>query len=199
MASNDRRISYFNTLLFTIIAGVVSLGVLSLLFFEFGKNYIYFIIAFEAGVFCLIGYCIYKIVSAEKAKANKKDKYVVRFDECPDYYSKKSIDGKDYCINEYVTKDANGKMRISRLTPIDMDNRPYPVPTTITTASNSPAYEQNKFPLRGIEEDVNIPDYADKCKLLYKIPGDDPKYTTHKFYTSIPWTFAKGRCASLAS
>lgn len=200
MATTDRRISYFNTLLFTIITGIVSLGVLSLLFFEFGKPYIYFIIAFEVGVFTIIGYCIYKIVSAEKAKADKKDKYVVRFDECPDYYSLKVIDNKDYCVNEYVTKTSRGELRISRLTPVNTtDNRPNAVPTVINLATSSKAYEINKFPLRGIEDDPNIPTFEEKCKLLYKVPPEEDKYKDHMFYTRIPWTFAKSRCASLGA
>lgn len=201
MNSNDRKVSYFNTLLFTIITGIVSLCILALLFFEFGKKLIYFIIAFEVGVFILIAYCIYKIVSGEKKKLKSGDKYVVRFDECPDYYTKKEIDGKVWCYNDYVIKDLSGKIFVIRLTPSEINNVPQDVPTTISVTNsrlaNDPVY--SKFELKALETDDKIPSYEDKCKLLFKMPPAEDKYTKHMHYTYIPWTYAKSRCASLAN
>ena len=201
MSSNDSKVSYFNTLLFTIITGIVSLCILGLLFFEFGQKLIFFIIAFETGVFILIGYCIYKIISSEKKKNNKKDTYVVRFDECPDYYTRKDIDGKAWCFNEYISKDpSSGKTYIIKLTPAEINFVPQDVPTVITITNtkltNDPPY--SKFELKALENDEKLETYEDKCKLLFKMPPAEDKYAKHMHYTYIPWTYAKSRCASLA-
>ena len=187
--------------MFTIFTGIASLGVLSFLFFDFGKKFIYFIIAFEVGVFILIAYCIYKIIKGDKKNKDNKDKYVVRFDECPDYYSKKIINGDDYCFNEYLVKDKVGKPVLIKISPHEMNGTTLtPEKTTLLTniaEQSAPPY--SKFKLHKLETDDNILKFEDKCKLLFNAPStSDPKYTDYLHYPYIPYTYAKSRCASLA-
>ena len=199
MGKSQNKISYFNTLMFTIFTGIVSLGVLSLLFFEFGKKFIYFIIAFEAGVFLLIAYCLYKIIAGDK-KINAKDKYVVRFDECPDYYSKKIVNGEEYCFNEYVVKDNAGNVKVIKITPSEIGGVKQEPASAITLTDivepNANLYA--KFKLHQLETDDNIPKYEEKCKYLFNQPPVDDKYNSYRHFTYIPYTYAKSRCESLA-
>lgn len=187
--------------MFTIFTGIASLGVLSFLFFDFGKKFIYFIIAFEVGVFILIAYCIYKIITGDKKKKDNKDKYVVRFDECPDYYSKKIINGEDYCFNEYLVKDKRGNSMLIKLSPYEMNGTTVTPETTtkLTNIVEPSAQLYSKFQLHKLEKDDNIPKFEDKCKLLFNNTSvSDPKYSSYLHYPHIPYTYAKSRCASLA-
>jgi uncharacterized membrane protein YhaH (DUF805 family) len=64
MAQNDNKnTSYFNTLIFTIVAGIISLLLLLALVFKPVRDHaMYFIIALEVGIFTIIAVCIYQIV-----------------------------------------------------------------------------------------------------------------------------------------
>jgi hypothetical protein len=199
-ATNNNKISYFNTLIFTIIAGVVSLGVVSLLFFDFGKQIIYFIVAFEVGVLGIIAYCIYKIIKGEMDKNNKKDKYVVRFDQCPDYYSSKIINNKEYCVADYIVRNDKGDVTVMRIFP-EKDARgsiSAPASINLDYANQTGTDYKYKFELRQLEQDPKIPTFEEKCKYLYTQPPPNPKYNAYRHFTQIPWTYAKSRCASLA-
>jgi hypothetical protein len=199
-ATNNKKISYFNTLIFTIIAGVVSLGVVSLLFFDVGKQIIYFIVAFEVGVLGIIAYCIYKIIRGEMDKNNRKDKYVVRFDQCPDYYSSKIINNKEYCVADYIVRNAKGDVSVMRIFP-EKDARgsiSAPASISLDYANQTGADYKYKFELRQLEQDPKIPTFEEKCKYLYTEPPQNPKYNAYRHFTQIPWTYAKSRCASLA-
>lgn len=193
--ATDNKISYLNTLIFTIVTGIISLIVLGCLFFEFGQRFIYFIIGFEIGVFFLIGYCIYKIVRAEKRYVSGDDKYVVRFNECPDYYAKRVYDGKEYCVNDYVVKDNAGGVYIVKVTPASTDP-----PTSITVTDNATPYSgqpYSKFELHALEADNALKTYDEKCKPLFVNPTD-AKYQGYPDVSQIPWTYVRSRCESFA-
>lgn len=196
----DNKISYFNTLMFTIFTAIASLGILSFLLFDFGKKFLYFIIAFEVGVFILIGYCIYKIIKGDKKAKDTKTKYVVRFDECPDYYSKKVINGDDYCFNEYLVRDDQGKPVLIKLTPAEKDGTEISPESSVTLNNTVPSIDNyNKFKLRRLESDEKISEFHNKCKLVFNKPNEsDSKYDNYLHYPDIPYTYIKSRCASLA-
>jgi hypothetical protein len=194
--SSDKNISYFNTLIFTIITGIACLMLLILLFFDIGKQFIYFIIAFEIGIFIIIGYCIAQIVIVEKKKNDGTTNYVVKFDECPDYYTKQLIDSKEYCLNEYMGRNEAGTRFLIKIFPAEINGQPITPPSDLTGTPQ--LYE--KFPLRGLETDANIRKMADKCNLLFKEPAvPSATYSNHMYYKYIPWTYAKSRCESIAS
>lgn len=199
---SDQKISYFNTLIFTIVTGVVSLCILGLLFFDFGKSMIYFIIAFEIGVFCLIAYCIYKIVTGAKKENTRKASYVLRFNECPDYYTKRNIGGDVYCVSDYIVRDRNGEVYVSRVSPVlDRDGEPLYPPKNITINDNSTVGQQpfDKIKLSALEKDDKFPKNEDKCALIYNTPKDrDAKFDSYREYSVLPWTYMRSRCESFA-
>jgi hypothetical protein len=197
---SEQNVSYFNTLIFTIVTGVISLCILGVLFFEFGQKMIYFIIAFEVGVFILIGYCIYKIVSGNNKLAVRKNNYSLKFNECPDYYTKQMINGETYCVIDYISKDRNGLYFMSRLTPTtNAQGEAMEPPKTVivnTSSTTSPTGIE-KIPLYKLERDEAISSSRDKCKLLYSVPKDTAaKYVPYNGYSLMPWTYMHSRCES---
>lgn len=200
MASKEKKVSYFNTLIFTIITGVLSLGILGLLLYDIGKDFVFFIVTLEAGIFIIIGYCIYRIISHEKAKekASQEDRYVVNFDTCPDYYVKRMVGDKEYCFNDYTVKDETGKTYIMKVYPMEVNGTPIQIPPTIRPSNNVGGNEYlfEKFDLHALESDPTLKTYKDKCNLVYQTPADRMNQYSH--IPSLPWTFAQSRCESLA-
>lgn len=200
MASKEKKISYFNTLIFTIVTGIVSLCLLGLLFFDIGKEFMVFIISLEVGIFAIIGYCIYRIISHEKKKqeAAEQNLYVVNFNTCPDYYVKRVVGDKTYCFNDYTVKDSNGKAYIMKVYPVEVNGTPIQIPPTITpsntVANNDYLFE--KFDLRALENDNTLKTTKEKCNLIFQTPADRVNEYSH--LPSIPWTFAQSRCESFA-
>lgn len=208
ITKDDEKIAYFNTLIFTIIAAITSLIVLGLLFFTGGKEYIYFIVVFEIGLFTTIAFCIYQIVSANKnnsladdgCKSKKAKKLVIGFNECPDYFVKRmSTDNQNIlCVNEYPVKDKVGNIYIMRITPAYIDGVLQKPDDTLTPINNhidqSPL---NVVRLNALKNDSNFKDYSDKCPLLFEIPKQVTDTNgEYLFYSQLPWTYLKSRCES---
>lgn len=208
ITKDDEKITYFNTLIFTIIAAITSLIVLGLLFFTGGKEYIYFIVVFEIGLFTTIAFCIYQIVSANKnnvlakdgCKSNKAKELVIGFNECPDYFVKRlSTDKKNLlCVNEYTVRDKVGNVYIMRITPAYIDGilqRPEDTFTPINDHQNQSPL--NVVRLNALKTDSNFKDYGDKCPLLFEIPQQvTDTNAEYLFYSQLPWTHLKSRCES---
>lgn len=200
----DKKIAYFNTLIFTVITGIVSLIVLSFLFFDFGKAFIYLIVIFEMGVFIIIGTCIYFIIKAEGDKKNKTD-YLVNIDQCPDYYTKTTnvLDGKDYCLNYHQGSDALGTRVLTRIFPMKNANGDdLMVSRSIRLSEISPVASQsdyNNFPLYSLQTDEKLNDTAKRCDAIFRKPsaslGTNGAYDSHSL---MPWTYARSRCAGLS-
>jgi hypothetical protein len=199
--SSNTKISYFNTLVFTIITGVASLVLLSLLFFDIGKEFIYFIITFEIGIFVIIAYCITKIILGEMSKKKNTTGYVVSFDQCPEYYVKENIEGVEYCNNEFTTVDKiTGRKYLMKLFPAEINNFPVEPEQTVIKGPKAGSTTYDYFPMRNLENDPDFRTMEEKCNLLFKAPtSNEDKYKEHTFYTYIPWTYAKSRCQSLAN
>lgn len=198
MASKERKISYFNTLIFTIVTGIVSLALLGLLFFDIGKDFIVFLVTLEVGIFVIIGYCIYRIVSHERQKqrALEQNQYVVDFNTCPEYYVKRMVGDTAYCFNDYTVKDANGNAYIMKVYPVAVNGTPVQLPPTMVPSNQvaNTDYLFEKFPLRALENDNTLKTQKEKCALLYNTPADRVHEYSH--LPSVPWTYAQSRCAS---
>jgi len=198
VASRDQKVSYFNTLIFTVLTGIICLSLLALLLFDIGKEFMYFIITLEVGAFAVIGYCITRIILYERQrKKNMEDSvYVVKFDTCPDYYVKRNVNGKTYCFNDYPIKDKFGKNYIIKVMPVTVGTTPIaPPPRSINVSDTvSGEFLFNKFELNALENDPEIPSYSEKCKLMYETPTD--KRNQYQHLPWIPWTHARSRCQS---
>lgn len=199
--STQSKVSYFNTLIFTIITGIASLILLTLLFFNIGKEFIYAIITFEVGIFAIIAYCITQIIIAESNKSKKTTSYVINFDQCPDYYTKKIVNGVEYCFNEYMGKDEAGNNYVMKISPAEVNHEPRSLPATVTVSDTVTGQSYlDVFELRKLQDDPNFKTMEEKCALVSKAPVSlDAKYTPHTMYTYMPWTYAQSRCQSLTN
>lgn len=196
---SDKKVSYFNTLMFTIIAGVLSLILVVMLFFKFGKTIMWFIITCEIGIFTIITFCIYKIVTFEKAKEaeRRSNKYVVTFNQCPDYFTKRvDTNGGTVCVNEYSVEDPRGQNYIARVYP---SNTPAGVqvlapPSMYNPSSNIASYTDGyeMVGLNNIDVHPRYKSTEDKCKLFFAPPPDAS--TAEKYYPYLPWSAMTSRC-----
>ena len=59
---SDSKVSYFNTMIFTIITGTFSLLLLLILLFKDGRKVLPLILTIEIGVFLIIAVCITQII-----------------------------------------------------------------------------------------------------------------------------------------
>jgi hypothetical protein len=201
MSDEKRKVSYFNTLIFTLAAGIVSILLLALLFFKGFKEYLPFIIALEVGIFSIIALCITQIMLNESYlnKLKQMAGYQMTFDKCPDYFTKRDSGDKEICSSDYIYKDKGNKNWIMKIYPEDnplepmRGSRPLPVNLTLDYRGDEQKYE--KFPLHEIEKETSFKTYADKCKPL---TGDsqDPKLAYLKGYNLVPWTTMNSKCAS---
>lgn len=188
----NKKISYKNTLIFTIFAAVTSVVLIAALFFTSFREYIYFIVIVELAIFAIIGYCIYKIVTYEKrleALRNAKAKNVA-FHECPDYYIKKyDTKGAPFCSNEYRVQDQQANDYIMKIYPSSVET-----PSKIDlSGSIENASKHDKFYLNEIPNTRDLVTSKEKCSVLFNEPTA-PNLLQVKGYTEIPWTYMRSRC-----
>jgi hypothetical protein len=191
--NENKKISYRNTLIYTIVTAVISLALLIMLAFKSFFDYVYLIAIVEVGIFIIIGYCIFKIINYEKSlEALKNQKrYYIPFTECPDYFVKKfNESGEPYCSNEYRIKDKNDNTYLMKVYP---DTVPLPTKHDASTSvDQSQKYE--KFWLNQIQNAKELRTTKDKCSVV-SVEPTDPKLAKYKGYTNVPWTYVRGRCA----
>lgn len=195
------KVAYMNTLIFTIITGIISLAVLSLLFFDFGKKFIWFILTFEIGVFLVIALCIYSIVQAEK---KKPENIIIQLNQCPDYYTR--VVGQsniEYCMNWYTVKDMYGNNYVARLYPLKdgANNTITPLTSFSSNAITTPtstSVRYDSFPLYGLQNDTVLKTTQDRCMAVSGQLPISYSNTTYKDIPTVPWTYARSRCASFS-
>ena len=192
----NKKVSYTNTLIYTVVNAILSLVILIVLFLkpEYNK-YIYFIIVLEVGMVAIIAYCIYRIIRYEYLLKKMKDSrnVFIPFSECADYYVKKyDTAGEPYCSNEYRIKGNDNNEYMMKVYP---NGVPLPsVHDKTTSIDNSQKYE--KFWLNEIGKSSDLPTNRDKCNILEAEPTD-PKLSKYNGYTGIPWTYVKARCGGI--
>ena len=201
MSDENMKVSYFNTLIFTIFAGIVSLVLLVLLYFKGFNQYLPFIIALEVGLFGLILLCITQIILNEiyLDKLKKNLGYKVDFNICPDYYTKRNNGNKEICSSDYIYIDKNKKNWIMKIYPEDDPKNPTqgsrPLPSMVSFDYKETDAKYEKFPLNEIENEKTFKTYAEKCGVLAKDP-QEPSLAYLKGYNLVPWTTMNSKCAS---
>lgn len=199
MRNDSTKVSYYNTLVFTIISGLICVGILFLLFVESFRKYKYAIITVEVGTIILIIYCIYKIISYQSKMENMKrsQAFALPFDKCPDYYIKKNVGDKTLCSNEYIIKDKYKKSWLMKVYPAaEGPDTPYDLPSQHNSEYNINAgsgMKYDKFILNELETSSALGTSGDKCNVLFNKPTDG-NLSTYNDYHAIPWTSAKSRC-----
>lgn len=189
----SKKASYFNTLIFTIISGIVSLILLAMLFFDVFRPYIPFIITVEVGIFAIILFCIYKIYTIEKVneliKADKN--FSIDFMQCPDYYVTKKIDGKTICSNEYMIEDQYRKKSIMKIYPADvLGQTTYSFPQNHSVSYTNLTNPQEKFDLTSFATTRDLATNQQRCNAVF---GQND---TYRHYSKLPWTSIKSKCDS---
>lgn len=196
--NENTKISYFNTLIFTIIAGIISLLLLLSLFSDKVKEKaFYFIIAVEIGIFSVVAICIFQIISNEaKLNALKKNlEAKIAFTECPDYFIRYDQDGETYCQNHYTTFDKNGTKYVMRIYPADID-----VPVSLPT----PVQDKNeKFNLLQLQQSQDLTNAKQQCAPIFQepniaaatSPAQADQLRQYVGYSKLPWSHARTRCA----
>ena len=191
--SEQKRVSYYNTLIFTIISSIVSLLLLVALFFDIFKDYMPFIITVEIGIFLVISYCIYRIISNESLldKYKKANNFSIDFTTCPDYFVKKNDGNNEYCSNEYMLEDEYRNKKLMKVYPVDVS-----LPASHTSQYASPEI-YDKFITTSIESEPMFRSVRDKCSAaaLGQHPSNSAS-TAYNNYKKIPWVGVKARCES---
>lgn len=210
MSKENKNISYFRTLIFTVSAAIFSMALMALWYFK--RELVVFVFAVQIGIFAIIGYCIYTIVKYEKTlddMSNIKN-FTVKFDSCPDYYIKRAdiVSGKDFCSNEYVVVDKKSptqKKMIMKILPYQKNasgqhdssmpkkhNTDYMVTDGNVRREPEPT---DKFMLDTFYSS-ELATVKDKCDVINPNIADraDGKF---KGFKTVPWTYAKSRCDGL--
>lgn len=198
---DGKKVSYFNTLVFTIVSAIISVLLLLVLLMKDGNKMLPFIITLEIGIFCIIALCIVQIVMNERLnnrlKANKNMQ--MDFSTCPDYFTKRTFDNRELCANEYITVDERGQKYIMKMYPEDDTTqgtsgaRPLPPSHTFDYKTDDPKYE--KFFLTEIDSEKLLTTPGQKCAPLFAKPSD-PNLQYLKGYDLVQWTTMRSKCAS---
>jgi hypothetical protein len=194
--NDNKKISYKNTLIYTIVTAIVSLLILALLFIPSMFDYIYFIAVIELGIFIIIGVCIYKIINFEKNlnKLRDQDTYYIPFSECADYFVKKNdTKGNTYCSNEYTVKDQYGNDKIMKIYPNTKSLPDKHNNTTIADITLNTSDKHDKYSLNQIPDSKLLKTNQQKCSVLFVEPTAT-NLAAFTGYTEIPWTYLRGRC-----
>ena len=96
---------YINTMVFAVVAGIISLMLLVLILnaSDMVRNYSPYIITVEVGLVLIIGLAIYRIIVYEQSLKKESDNSTnnkLNVDSCPDYWTRFS---GNKCINGYQT------------------------------------------------------------------------------------------------
>ena len=204
---NTRGI-YINTMIFSIVAGIISLILLaSLMFVPSSRVFVFGIATIEVGLVTIIVVAIVSIIRYErsiKALAQQGANYLVKVDTCPDYFSNtytkpssvqstslgsvistaSSVETKGgiKCSNGFTTPDGNKTYYFVKLgcSAVNASDKSCAIDSTII--------DSTKY-------NIQLKDMANMkpAELCAKVNIVDPK----SGYANIPWTDIKGRCNSL--
>lgn len=188
------NLSYYNLLIFTIITAIVSTFLIIVVYLQDSSKYMPFIITLISGIVFIIVYCIVKIYFNDKEIA----KQILTFAKCPEYFNKKTIDGKEICTNDSVYYDENNKQYILKVYPVS--SRPttetYPFPSKLETTFRSTDNKYEKFPLSEINQTPSFTTNSKKCAPIYGSISD-PNLKSFNQYALTPWTNFKSQCESI--
>jgi hypothetical protein len=195
MAGGNTRQSYINTLIFTIVAGIVSIGLLLLTFFSTAvSSYTYVLVTIEIGLVFVIAFALYNIIRNEqkvKKIAATAHKNTLLANTCPDYYTVGYENGTGFqqCRNVFEGNMPNGRPFLMYYTPSD----------TYEPAGANGA----KFPGNPPELVISMNNFEEKrvedaCKIVNgRQPDSDTNTSTPNNY-SIPWTDMRFKCEGLS-
>ena len=196
MSPPQRSASYLNTLVFTIIAGVVSVGLLVIILYANVAEYKYALATIEAGlIFVIVSALvhIYWIESSAKRMASNAHKNALLAKNCPDYYTMvHSPKTGEVCTNTFKGMLPTGQ-------PFAMVY----IPSTDATAEVRNGAKKVLFRGNPSDPSIDVKSFEDKqvqdaCLYVAGRPvqGDPDTKTANNY--SIPWTDMRSKCESLS-
>ncbi len=201
---DTRRVSYVRTLVFTIFAAVLSIALFGVLFIRGAQDYLVAITILELGIFVIIFTCIVAIVNNEKKLASMKDpaNYVIKFDECPNYYVKRydTPTKQFFCSNEYIVADKRNPTSklIMKINDAGDMSAPDTHSNTFVTKNSSGITQDpprwDKFMLNDIYKKLD--NDKERCSAVSR-GGQDKPTDAIQGYRTIPWTSVQERCYNL--
>jgi hypothetical protein len=101
---------YINTMVFTIIAGILSAALFVLLWMgsDTVREFAHLIITIELGLLAIIIYAVLRVYMYERKLAEQQGnilKNAISVRLCPDYWTMHERNGKRSCNNTYTTPD----------------------------------------------------------------------------------------------
>lgn len=193
---SEKTSSYYNTLIFTIIAAIVSILLLLLLLIKKMKEFLPFIITLEIGIFFVIAWCIIIIwLNAKNDKDMLKNSISIKFDTCPDYFIKINENDKIICKNQYLYTAPNGSEYKMVIYPAVSDAV---LTDTLTPKLITPT-NLDSFELEALEKNNHLVTNKQKCGVLFDANTDTTMDKSFKYYDQLPWTTMRSKCASLYS
>jgi hypothetical protein len=194
---SDSKISYFNTMIFTIITGIFSLLLLLVLLFSGGRKVLPMIITIEVGAFLIIAVCITQIILNERSKDKNSNDLAsfIKFVNCPDYYMKRFINDKEICSNEHSYVDPHTRqVYIMKLIQVDSKNT---LPLRHDLLYNDKTLSSHdKFHLTEVDNEKLFKDATEKCQVLFTEPAKaELKEFSH--YRHLPWTTMQSKCRAI--
>lgn len=120
--SRRQNQSYVNTLVFSIIAGLVSIALLvALIMSPAVGDYAYIVVTVEIGLVLIIVHALYRILSYESSMrraASLTSKRQIIADTCPDYFTTGyDMNGSISCTNLFRGTDNTGKQFLMAYVP----------------------------------------------------------------------------------
>jgi predicted membrane protein len=194
---------YVNTMIFAVIAAVMTVGLLALLFLiPKARTFAYAIVTFELGLIGIIIYAIFSIFKYEsdlKKKASYEAAKVVSIDTCPDYFtnvlespettststaSATNVKKNVVCKNGYTSGKMTYYFAKRGCGNISMQDKSCFLDDLNLKATNINEYKIDLSNYQGLTAE-NV------CKRVNQKTGGSA-------FASIPWTDIKSRCDDLA-
>lgn len=186
--------TYVNTVVFAIVAGIVSIALLIVLMMsESLTAYLFAIVTIEVGLLVIIINALYRIIAYEKnmRKAiNNASKNSFAAENCPDYYTMRFSAGPDgnSCKNMFLGTTPERA-------PFAMYYVPSPTyqstgqGTSVIFAGNPPNDNINMASMQTMK-------MPDACKSVQGLPAEaDDKKSPNNY--NVPWTDLRPKCESI--
>lgn len=198
MSSNIRKnTSYINTLIFAIVAGVVSVGLLVVIMYANVDDYKYALITIEAGLIGVIVYALVRIYIDESTAArmaSNAHKNALLAKNCPDYYTMvNSAKSGQQCINTFKGVAPTGDPFVMVYTPSGRfkEDSGMGGKKKVIFSGNPP---DSSIDIKAFEDQS----VQEACLFVAGRPVDGDTNTKTSNNYSIPWTDMRSKCDGLS-
>lgn len=150
-------------------------------------------------------------MNVEKKKKSNNQTFFVKFDKCPDYYSKVTthdIEGGigkvDLCMNFFKGKSINGDPVYIRVYPLnDVDDNVIKLPETFDLTTEMEQLAENNdyrgYRTEDLDTSKSLKTSAEKCGVVFNKPSSDLNIVEYDSMSILPWTYARSRCQGLTA